>query len=136
MASPLVVGSIQNGQVELVADADRQTYTASAAVTGGTLVEHTAGDRRCQPAGAGSLLVAGVALHDAALNQTVTVAGEGVWNVVAAGAITAGQRLIAAAGGQVAAAGAAPDARTLVGMAQNDTANAALCPVRLGGSLG
>lgn len=136
MASPLVVGSIQNGQVERIADADRQTYTANSAVTGGTLVEHTVGDRRCQTAVAGSNRVAGLAIHDAAAGQIVTIATEGVWDIVAVGAIVAGDRLLAAAGGLVSVAGAAPDARQVIGMAQNDAANAVACPVRLAGSLG
>lgn len=132
MASPLVVGSVVNGQIEKVADADRQTYTVGATpVVGGRLVEHAVGDRICVPAAAGSFRVAGVAMHDAAVGQTVTIACDGVWQITATGAVVAGDRLIAAAAGTVASAGAAPDARTLVGLAQKDAVGAALCDSRL-----
>lgn len=132
MASPLVVGSVVNGQIEKVADADRQTYTVGATpVVGGRLVEHAVGDRLCIPAAAASVRVAGLAMHDAAVGQTVTIAAEGVWPITTVGAVVAGDRLVAGAAGTVSSAGAAPDARTLIGMAQKDAGGAALCDVRL-----
>lgn len=78
------------------------TVTASAAVTGGQLVEFT-GDRRVGPAAAGSLVVCGVARQDAAVEGKVAVASGGVYPLTATGAIAAGQRVMAAAGGTVAA---------------------------------
>lgn len=66
------------------------TYTASADVKGGQLVEIT-GDRLVGPAAAGSKKVAGVALFDAKAGQSVTVTRGGT------------QRLVVAAGGSVAA---------------------------------
>lgn len=136
MADPLIVGSLRGGVVERVGDADRLTYTASAGVTGGQLVEHTTGDRQCQPAGANSNKVAGLAIHSAATGEIVTVAAEGVWDIIASGSIAAGDRLVTDSAGRVKTAGATPDARQLVGIAQNDAIDGALCQSRLGGSIG
>lgn len=93
------------------------TEEASAAVTGGRLVEFT-GDRTVGPAAAASNVVAGVALRDAALGQKVAVDHDGTHKLRASAAIAAGQRVIAAANGEVAPAGAAPDARQVVGFAR------------------
>lgn len=100
------------------------TEEASAAVTGGRLVAFT-GNRTVGPAGAGSLLVAGVALRDAAIGQKVAVQHDGTHSLRASGAITTGQRVIAAADGRVAPAGATPDARTVVGFAREAIADGA-----------
>lgn len=137
MADPLVVGSLRGGVVERVGDADRITYTCNTgAVTGGQLVEHVTGDRQCQPAGANSNKVAGLAIHSAAVGEIVTVAAEGVWDIIASGSIAAGDRLVTDSAGRVKTAGATPDARQLVGIAQNDAIDGALCQTRLGGSIG
>lgn len=84
-----------------------QAYTneASAAVTGGRLVEVT-GPRRVGPAGADSAKVIGAAAFDAAVGADVTVLSGGVQNLVCSAAITAGARVSAAAAGKVATAGA------------------------------
>lgn len=77
--------------------------TASAAVTGGQLVEVT-GDNTVGPAGAASLKVVGQALHDAAIGAAVTVYSDGpIREATASGAIVAGDTLIGAAAGKVAA---------------------------------
>lgn len=132
----ITVGSVRNGQIEHALPADRGTYTASATVTGGQLVEATTGDRQAQPAGTGSLLVYGVALYNAAVGQTFTVASVGVWELIAHGAITAGSRVIAYAGGLVQDAGATPDARKVIGYVLNDAVDGGVAVVRLSGTLG
>jgi hypothetical protein len=106
------------------------TRDAKAAITGGQVVEHvTTSGGGVNVAGAGSLVVAGVALHDAdpapsspagtiVVNQvppTVTVARGCVVPVTYSGSASFGQKLIAAAAGVVTAAGATPDARTVIG---------------------
>jgi len=100
-------------------DARELTYTVGATpVVGGRLVESsTPGDRIAVPASAGSLTVKGVALYDQVVGKKVAVARDQVLPVVASGAIAAGVKLIAGAAGVVVAAGATPDARTIVGEA-------------------
>jgi hypothetical protein len=111
------------------------TFTAIAAVTGGQLVDPSGVG--VGPAGAGSSVCLGVAVTDAlpastsqvptvpgvptAVNASplppyVAVASDGVWPLTYAAAATFGQRLITAANGQVTPAGAAPDARQVVGI--------------------
>jgi predicted RecA/RadA family phage recombinase len=128
-----IPGLIRGGQVEKYGDGDSWTATVAAgqSATGGCLVEAAAGDRIVRTAQAGSLVTVGVAMHDAAALAKVTVASEGVWMLTASGTISAGSRVVVAAGGQVAAAGATPDARTIVGFALADAANGALVPVKL-----
>lgn len=112
----------------------RISYTASAAVTAGQLVE-TTGDRTVGPAGAASTKVVGVALWDVPAAR-VSIQGPQVGDVnrltvvtmcavklTASGAIAAGDTLIAAAAGAVSAAGATPDARTVVGRALQAISN-------------
>jgi len=127
-----IPGLIRGGQVEKYGDGDSWTGTVGAgqAATGGLLLESLPGDRLVRTAQAGSFLVCGVAMHDAAALAKVTVASEGVWMLLASGAIVAGNRVIAAAAGAVSAAGATPDARTLFGWALADAANGVLCPVK------
>ncbi len=105
------------------------TVKAAQSVSGGDLVELTA-DREVQAAGAGSLVVLGVALHDAAAGKPVTVATCGVWPVKAAGAITQGARLEAAAAGdartlQTVDAAGSLDPRCKIGIALEDIADTA-----------
>jgi len=125
------VGGITGGVVERFLPGDRLTCTVAAgqAVVGGNVVEATA-DYTVQQAGAASVVVLGVALHDAAAGTIVTVATAGVWVIISAGAITAGSRVVTGAAGVVAAAGAAPDARTVIGFALAAAA-ANLCQVKL-----
>lgn len=82
------------------------TFTASADVTGGRLVEIT-GNRSVGPAGADSAKVAGVAAQDTKAGESVTVytrAG-GVHGLVASGAVAAGAKVSAAATGKVQTVG-------------------------------
>lgn len=100
------------------------TVTVVEAVTGGQLVEGRSNG--CGVAAAGSLVVLGVAQKDATnatpattdsypLEPTCPVLVRGVARVTYANAATFGQKLIAAANGQVTPAGTTPDARTIVG---------------------
>jgi predicted RecA/RadA family phage recombinase len=86
---------------------DDVTYTASAAITGGQLVEIT-GTRSVGPAGAASTKYVGVALFDAAAGDSVTIEAGGVQRPTASGAIAAGDRVQAAANGAVATGTTAP----------------------------
>ncbi|PRI10924.1 DUF2190 family protein [Leucobacter massiliensis] len=77
------------------------TFTASADVTGGRLVEVT-GNRSVGPAGADSASVVGVAGFDAKAGERVTVftrAG-GVQQLTASGPIAAGDKVSSAAAGK------------------------------------
>jgi len=97
------------------------TLTASATITGGTLVESTT-TGACGPAGAASIKVVGVAAHDAASGARVTVwPVDGiVHEIIHTAGGTVGDILVAAAAGQLATnntAGVAAAAGTLLGIA-------------------
>lgn len=112
------------------------SYTAAAAVVGGQLVERRAGTRQVGPAAAASEVVCGVATNDVPATRTsitgpqvgdehaCTVARMCVIDVTYAAAATVGQKLIAAANGQVTPVGvaAAVDARQIVGECFDATA--------------
>lgn len=76
---------------------DNITVIATAAITGGQLVDATGA-----PAAAGSFTVIGVAGHDAAIGQTVVLFNRGVQRPVASGGIAAAALVKAAASGKVA----------------------------------
>lgn len=76
------------------------TYRASAAVTGGRLVEIT-GDETVAHAAAKSPKVVGVAAFDAASGDLVTVRSVGVHPLTAGAAVAAGALVEAAANGGV-----------------------------------
>lgn len=81
-------------------------YTASAAITGGQLLEVT-GSGTVGPAVAASVKVVGVAAFDAASGARVTIHTGGVQRVAAAaGGVTAGDIIAAGAAGTVAPIGA------------------------------
>lgn len=98
------------------------TKTASAAITGGTVVETTT-TGAVGPAGAGSLKSVGVAAHDAASGAVVSVWPlanvEHEITVVAAGTVTVGDGVITGAAGTVntSAVATAAAAGTLIGIA-------------------
>lgn len=116
------------------------SHTAIEAVIGGQLVERrvSALSRAVGVAAAGSLRVRGVAQHDVPAAAThiggpvvneehgLTVFRNVVIPVTFTAAATGGDRLIAAAAGQVTPAGLNPDARTLVGEAFDDVAAGAV----------
>ena len=95
------------------------TLKASAAITGGQLVEIT-GNGTVGPAGAASTKVVGVAAFDAATNASVTIFRGGVQHATAAGAVTAGDVVQAGAAGTVATGTTDP-----VGLALSTAADAA-----------
>lgn len=120
----------RGGIVEFFSPGDHITVTAGGTITGGQIVVYSA-NRTVVAAGAGAILTAGVAMHDAASGESLTIATDGVWPIKATGAISFGDRLITAATGTVAPAGATPDARTLIGYAMESIANAATGRVKL-----
>jgi hypothetical protein len=79
------------------------TFTVTgAAVTGGQVVELGSGDMTVTPAAAASAKVVGIAGHDAAVGERVTVeVNKPIHELTASGAITRGQRLETAAAGAV-----------------------------------
>jgi hypothetical protein len=103
------------------------TFQASATVTGGRLVEST-GASTVGPAGAASTKVLGVAAFDAASGAKVDVwpLPGVVHEVVASGAISAGDGLIAGAAGVVSTIGAGTF-QQLVGVAMAAAADTAIC---------
>jgi hypothetical protein len=86
------------GIVEYVSPGDFMTFTAGAAIVGGNVV-YLSADRTVQKAAVlNEPRVIGVAIHSAASGDTnLTVCGDGVWPLVAAGAIAAGDNVVAAA---------------------------------------
>ena len=102
------------------------TQTASAAITGGRLVEVT-GNNTVGPAGAASVKVLGVAATDAASGAKVDVwpLPGIVHRVLGTGAINAGDNLAAGAAGVVAAIGAGTFGQ-LVGVAIAPAADATI----------
>ena len=95
------------------------TLKASAAITGGQIVEVT-GSGTVGPAGAASTKCVGVAGFDAAQNDNVTIYTGGVQHCTASGVIAAGDVVQAAAAGAIATGAVAP-----LGIALSAAANAA-----------
>jgi predicted RecA/RadA family phage recombinase len=125
--------------VEYQYPADKLTYTADGAITGGQLVELT-GDRTVQAASADSLAVVGVAQYDAADGDPVGIASKGVYGLTASGAISAGDLIVAAASGAAKAIPAASATYVeaeqtipsrVIGIALEDIANAAVGRVKV-----
>lgn len=134
----VTIPSIRGGVTERYLPGDRYTATVAAGqtATGGRLLIGATGDRVVQTAGAGALNVVGVAMHDAAAGEKVTVAAEGVWLITASGTIAPGDRVEAAASGQVRVLTAVDtagsfDPRAVVGWAMADATNGNACPVKL-----
>ncbi|GAB2767643.1 capsid cement protein [Sinomonas soli] len=100
------------------------TFTAGADVTAGQLLAVT-GNRTVSPAGAKSAAWVGTAAFDAKAGEKVTVCRGGVQRILASGAVVAGQPVVSAATGKVAAlaavttptAGDVTDTRAMVGIA-------------------
>lgn len=108
------------------------SQAATGAITGGRLVEVT-GNMSVATAPAGSLKVLGVAARDAVSGASIPVYTDGIHDLVATGAIAAGDLLVSAAGGTVAvvAAVTTPTAadvtntRAVIGKALEAIANGA-----------
>lgn len=81
------------------------TFTASADVTGGQLQSVT-GNRTCAGTTASTAAWIGAAGFDAKAGERVTIVKGGVQKLLAAGAVAAGDVVIPAADGKVAAVGA------------------------------
>ena len=82
---------------------DTVTFAVTTAVTAGQLVEVGTADRSVAPASAGSAKVVGVAGHDAAIGDLVTIeVGKPIHLLTADGSIARGARVAAAADGAVA----------------------------------
>lgn len=121
----------------------RVTYNAAEALVGGQIAEHRAGTRIVGVAGAASNKVAGVVLNDVPVarksvsglqvgdGMEAVVVTDCVISVVASGAVNEGDRLITAAAGKAAAAGATPDARQVIGHALQAAADGATFLARI-----
>lgn len=84
---------------------DTVTFQVTTDLDAGQVVQVGAADMSVAPAEAGSTSVVGVAGHDAAVGDRVTVeVGKPIHELSAAGAITRGDKLVAAAGGAVSTA--------------------------------
>jgi len=129
----VVIPSIRGGVTERYLPGDRYTATVGAGqvATGARLVEAMTGDRVVRLAQANSLLCVGVAMHDAAVAEKVTVVTEGVWLLSASGAIAAGQRVKCGALGVAVPIAADGDPRLVVGWAMADIVDLADGPVKL-----
>jgi predicted RecA/RadA family phage recombinase len=90
---------------------DEITCVAAAAITGGQVVEVTGvgttpSVTNVTPTTGVSKKVLGIAPNDAASGARVLVKSDGIWDLVASGAIVAGDLVTSAAAGKVAAIGA------------------------------
>lgn len=101
------------------------SFTASAAITGGQLVEVT-GARTVAPAAAASSKAIGYAQRDAASGASVPIflVGGGVVLATASGAVAAGDQIVTAAAG-AAATSATPATGTRIGIALTAAASGA-----------
>lgn len=114
------------------------TYTASAAITAGQMVEITGNDT-VGPAGANSTKWVGVAAFDAANGDRVSVHSGGIQKLTTSGTVTAGDLVVCAAAGVVStlAAVTTPTAadvtntRAIVGVAKNGATTGLVIDVQL-----
>lgn len=105
-------------------------YTASAAITGGQLLEVT-GSGTVGPAAAASIKCVGVAAFDCASGDRVTIHAGGVQRILAAaGGVTAGDVVAAGAAGTVAPIGGGAFA-TKIGIALTTAAAGAVAEIQM-----
>lgn len=105
-------------------------YTASAAITGGQLLEVT-GSGTVGPAGAASTKCVGVAAFDCASGDRVTIHAGGVQRIVAAtGGVAAGDIVSAGAAGTVAPIGVGAFG-TKIGLALTAAAAGAVAEIQM-----
>ena len=83
-------------------DADRISYTATAAITGGQVVAAGTSAYGVAPTSGASASVVGVAAVDTASGAQLMVYNEGVHRLTASGSIAIGDPVISAAAGAVA----------------------------------
>ncbi|AWY04674.1 scaffolding protein [Gordonia phage Denise] len=98
------------------------TRTTSGAVTAGQLVV-VSGNDTVAASSAATAAWLGVAAHDAASGEKVTVHTGGVHELAASGAVTAGDAVIPATGGAVATLGSETNYARVVGVALAAAAN-------------
>lgn len=102
------------------------TFDVTAAVTGGHPVEVGAADRSVAPAAAASAKYVGVAGHDAAVGDKVTVeVNKPIHSLIALGAVTRGQRVETAGAGKIRTLAAG----TAIGLALTSAADGAAVQV-------
>lgn len=112
-------------------DGDPITYAAGGALTGGQVVE-LVGNMQVNVAGDASVKVAGVAARDVASGLNVLVFTDDVIDLVASGAIAAGDSVCAAAAGKVRTWISGTDApASRMGRAQEAISNAGTGRIRL-----
>ena len=104
------------------------TATTSAPVTGGRLVAVSGPGTVAHTAGADEAWL-GVAGYDAASGELLDVEHGGTQSLIASGAIAAGDKVISAADGKVATAGAVTDGH--VGVARTTAADGAAVEVQM-----
>lgn len=100
---------------------DEFPRTTSAAVTGGQVLV-VSGSNTVAPSSGASAAVLGVAGYDAGSGELVTVICDGVVNLAASGAISAGASVTSAASGAVAAH-SGTNYSTIIGVALSDAAD-------------
>lgn len=106
------------------------TMTAGGTITGGQLVSVSAANTVIATAAATGAWL-GVATTDATSGQKVGITSGGVQELTASGAIAAGDVLIPASAGRVAAIGAGTTYSQVVGIALTAAADAAKARVRM-----
>lgn len=106
------------------------TMTAGGTIAGGQLVYVSAANTVLITAGANAAWL-GVATTDATVGQRTVVTSGGVQELTASGAIAAGDVLISAAAGKVAAIGGGTTYSQVVGIAVTAAADAAKVRVRM-----
>lgn len=110
--------------IPIIEDSNKYTATTSGAVTGGKVLI-ISGDGTVAASSAASALVCGVALFDAASGARVTVSRDPIQSLIAAGAITAGDALEAAAAGAVATHTLGTNDNRIIGYALTTAADTA-----------
>ena len=105
---------------------DTVTFNVTTAVTGGHPVQLGTADRSVAPAAAASTTYVGVAGHDAAVGDKVTVElGKPVHSLVALGAVARGSKVEAAGAGKIRTA----TTGTAIGLALTSAADGAAVEV-------
>lgn len=116
--------------VSVFAPGDDITVTASAAVAAGQLVA-VSGPKAVAPTSASTAAWLGVATTDAASGALLGVTSGGVQELTASAGVTAGDVVVAAADGEVAAIGAGTNYAHVVGVALTTVAADAKVLVKL-----
>lgn len=116
------------GGQEPQATGTQTKITASVAVTKGMVIEMT-GSFTVGPAGDEAVDAVGIAANDAGIGETVVIETEGFVKLETTGAVTAGNRVVAAGAGKVKAKAAG--AGNVIGIALNTLGAAGTAYVKL-----